>query len=117
MFTKTKGWMIPATVLALAVGVMQMVPSAVAEGAQNDTRIQAEITKALSNKEFKDVQASVQNGIVSLTGTVNVYAVKADAEKKAHKLKSVMAVRHDIKIGGPSASMRFTSITRAYLGA
>ena len=102
MFTKTKGWMVPATVLALAVGAMQMIPSAIAEDAQNDSRIQAEITKSLSKKEFKDVQASVQNGIVSLTGTVNVYAVKADAEKKAHKPKSVAAVRDDIQVGGPT---------------
>jgi len=91
--------MIPITALALAVSMA--VPSAMAETAPNDTRIQAELTKSLSNAKFKDVQASVQNGFVSLTGTVNVYGVKADAEKKAHKLKAVTAVRDDIKVAGP----------------
>jgi hyperosmotically inducible protein len=99
MATKTKGWMIPATVLALAVGMA--VPSTMAENASNDSRIQAELTKSLSNAKFKDVQTSVQNGTVSLTGTVNVYAVKAEAEKKAHKAKAV-AVRDDIQVAGPA---------------
>jgi hyperosmotically inducible periplasmic protein len=103
MATKTRGWMIPVTALALSVGMA--VPSAIAETAPNDSRIQAELTKSLSNKEFKDVQASVQNGIVSLTGTVNVYAVKADAEKKAHKAKAV-AVKDDIQVAGPAVSDR-----------
>jgi len=92
--------MVSATALALAVGMT--VSSAMAENAPNDSRIQAELTKSLSNAKFKDVQASVQNGIVSLTGTVNVYGVKADAEKKAHKVKTVVAVRDDIQVGGPA---------------
>lgn len=100
MATKMRGWMIPATALALAVSIA--VPSAMAENAPNDSRIQAELTKSLSNAKFKDIQASVQNGIVSLTGTVNVYAVKADAEKKAHKVKTVSAVRDDIQVAGPA---------------
>jgi hyperosmotically inducible protein len=100
MATKTKGWMIPVTALALAMSMA--VPSAMAETAPNDTRIQAELTKSLSNAKFKDVQASVQNGVVSLTGTVNVYGVKVDAEKKAHKVRTVAAVRDDIKVAGPA---------------
>jgi hyperosmotically inducible protein len=99
MPTKTRGSMIWATALALAVGMA--VPSAIAENAPNDSRIQAELTKSLSNSRFKDIQTSVQNGTVSLTGTVNVYAVKAEAEKKAHKAKAV-AVRDDIQVGGPT---------------
>jgi hyperosmotically inducible protein len=39
---------------------------------------------------------------VSLTGTVNVYGVKADAEKKARKVKTVAAVRDDIRVSGPA---------------
>jgi hyperosmotically inducible protein len=102
MVTKMKTWMIPVTALALAVGMA--IPSAIAESAPDDSRIQAEVTKSLSNAKFKDVQASVQNGIVSLAGTVNVYGVKADAEKKAHKIKAVVAVRDDIQVAGPAVS-------------
>jgi hyperosmotically inducible protein len=102
MTTKTKSWMISATALALAVSIAQAVPSAVAESAPNDSRIQAELTKSLSSARFKDIQASVQNGIVSLSGAVDVYGAKADAEKKAHKVKAVVAVRDDIQIAGPA---------------
>ena len=101
MATKTRGWVIAATALALTASIAQAVPSATAENVPNDSRIQAELTKSLSNAKFKDIQTSVQNGTVSLTGTVNIYAVKAEAEKKAHKAKAV-AVRDDIQVGGPT---------------
>jgi osmotically-inducible protein OsmY len=73
-----------------------------AENTPNDSSIRAELTKSLSNKKFKEIQTSVQNGTVSLTGTVNVYGDKLEAEKKAHKLKAVAAVRDDIKVVGPA---------------
>jgi hyperosmotically inducible periplasmic protein len=101
MATKTKGWLSSVTALALAVAIAQAVPNAIAETAPNDSRIQAELTKSLSNAKFKDIHTSVQNGIVSLTGSVNVYAVKADAEKKAHKAKAI-AVRDNIQVTGPT---------------
>jgi hyperosmotically inducible periplasmic protein len=102
MATKTQGWLIPGTVLGLAMSIAQTAPNLMAENVPNDGRIQAELTKSLSNTKFKDVQASVQNGIVSLEGTVNVYGVKADAEKKARKVKAVVAVRDDIQVAGPA---------------
>lgn len=98
MATKLRIWMVSATALALAVATA--VPSVMAENAANDNRIQAALTKSLSNAKFKDVQASVQNGTVSLTGTVNVYGDKVEAEQKAHKVKA-LAVRDNIQVGGP----------------
>jgi hyperosmotically inducible protein len=102
MATKKRSWVISAIALSLAVSIAQAVPSAMAENAPNDSRIQAELTKSLSNTKFKNIQASVQNGVVSLTGSVKVYAVKADAEKKARKVKTVSAVRDDIQVAGPA---------------
>jgi hyperosmotically inducible protein len=101
MFTKSRGWIGSVTALVVAVGMAQAVPSAMAENTPNDSTIRAELAKSLSNAKFKDIETSVQNGTVSLTGTVNVYADKAEAEKKAHKLKAVAAVRDDIKVAGP----------------
>jgi hyperosmotically inducible periplasmic protein len=102
MATKTRRWMIPATALVLALGAAQSIPSSMAQNTQNDSQIQVQLTKSLNNNRFKDVSASVQGGVVSLAGTVDVYAAKVDAEKKAHKLKSVSAVRDDIQVGGPA---------------
>jgi len=67
-----------------------------------DNQLLAEITnKALSNKKFKDVKASVQNGIVTLTGTVDVYDTKVDADRRVHRVKNVKAVENEIEVGGP----------------
>jgi osmotically-inducible protein OsmY len=100
MVTKS-GWIGSVTALVMAVSIAA-APSAMAENTPNDNGIRAELTKSLSNAKFKDVQASVQNGTVSLTGTVNVYGDKVEAERKAHKLKTVAAVQDEIKVLGPA---------------
>jgi len=76
------------------------VARAVAQG-QNDAQIQADVTKALDNKRFKSVKSQVQNGVVTLTGTVDVYADKEDADKRAHHRKNVKAVQNQIEVAGP----------------
>ncbi len=68
----------------------------------NDPQIQTDITKALDNKRFKDVKASVNNGVVTLTGTVNVYSDKEEADKKVHHRKNVKGVENEIEVAGPA---------------
>ena len=59
----------------------------------------------LNKSQFKDVQVNVDaNGVATLTGTVNDYENKADADKIAHKVKGVSAVRNDIQVAGPDVS-------------
>ncbi len=59
----------------------------------------------LSNKQYKDVQVSVDpNGIATLTGTVDLFEYKSDAEKRVSKAKGVSAVRNQIQVGGPTVS-------------
>jgi hyperosmotically inducible periplasmic protein len=101
LLTKTTGWKVSLAAIALAISAAQITPRAWAEGTQSDSRIQAELTKSLSNARFKDVQVSVQNGVVSLAGTVDVYGAKEDALKRAHKIKAVTAVKDDLQVGGP----------------
>jgi osmotically-inducible protein OsmY len=71
--------------------------SAQAQGA-NDGKIQAEVTKALSKKQFSGVQATVKDGVVDLTGSVKVFADKESADKRVHRIKDVAAVRNDIEV-------------------
>lgn len=66
-----------------------------------DAEIQGDVSKALDNKKFKDVKVAVQNGIVTLTGTVDVYADKVDADRKVHHRKNVRAVQNLIEVAGP----------------
>ena len=46
-----------------------------------DAQIQADVTKALDKKQFKDVTATVDSGIVKLSGVVATYADKVDADR------------------------------------
>jgi osmotically-inducible protein OsmY len=56
----------------------------------------------LDKKQYKDVKVSVEQGIATLTGSVDLYEYKADAEKRIHKAKGVTAVRNLIEVTGPS---------------
>ena len=86
---------IPQTVVAPHSAVVA------AQDAQ-DTQIQADVmNKALNKSKFKDVKATVQNGIVNLTGTVDVYDTKADADKRVHRIKNVKGVENEIEVAGP----------------
>ena len=88
-------FVIPQTVVAPHSAVVA------AQDAQ-DTQIQADVmNKALNKSKFKDVKATVQNGIVTLTGSVDVYDTKADADKRAHRIKNVKGVENEIEVAGP----------------
>lgn len=56
----------------------------------------------LNKKQYKSVKVGVDNGIATLTGAVDLYEYKADAEKSVHKAKGVTAVRNLIEVAGPS---------------
>lgn len=71
----------------------------------NDAQIQAEVQKALSGKRFSDVHASVANGLVTLTGSVDLYATKEDAEHRIHHKKGILAVRNLLQVGGGSGEI------------
>lgn len=67
----------------------------------NDPQIMADVQKTLDNKRFKGVHSAVQNGNVTLTGSVDLYQDKEDADKRAHKVKKVKGVDNEIQVGGP----------------
>lgn len=65
---------------------------------QNDNNIRAAVTNALKKSEFQGVQISVNNGVVDLEGTVKDFATKEEADKRAHRVKGVVAVRNNIQV-------------------
>src|SRR6204780_1907365 len=71
---------------------------AAGQSAQTDNNIQAELQNKL--KKYKDVQISVKNGVVDLEGTVQDFATKEEIDKKAHRVKNVVAVRNKLQIAG-----------------
>lgn len=76
--------------------------AATASNGTNDAQIQADVTKALNNKRFRGVTSTVQDGIVTLHGTVDVYSDKENADKRAHRRKNVKGVQNLIEVGGPA---------------
>lgn len=62
----------------------------------------ADASAKLKKSQFKDVKATVDNGIATLTGTVSLYEYKRDAANRVRKAKGVTAVRNDIQVAGPS---------------
>ncbi len=64
-----------------------------------DTQIQAEVQKSLEGKRFSGITSTVANGVVTLVGTVDVYATKEDAEHKIHHKRGVVAVSNRIVVG------------------
>ena len=70
--------------------------------AQADTPAAGDVAARLNKKQYKSVKVGVDNGIATLTGTVDLYEYKADAEKSVHKAKGVTAVRNLIEVAGPS---------------
>jgi osmotically-inducible protein OsmY len=69
--------------------------------AQNDSQIQTEVQKALNSSRFKGIHASVQGGVVTLTGSVDLLATKLNADQKVRHVHGVGAIRDDIQVNGP----------------
>jgi osmotically-inducible protein OsmY len=69
----------------------------------SDTPAASDAVARLNKKQFQGVHVTVDsNGIATLTGTVDLYEYKADAEKRVHKAKGVVAVRNMIEVAGPN---------------
>jgi osmotically-inducible protein OsmY len=76
---------------------------AIAAGGQEQSDVTGVAKSKLNKSQFKSVQVNVDaNGIATLTGTVDLFEYKADAEKRVSKAKGVTAVRSQIEVSGPS---------------
>jgi hyperosmotically inducible periplasmic protein len=87
---------------SMMFGVAAGTSMAQAQAGPNDAQIQAEVQKALDNKQYRNVQATVQNGNVTLQGSVDFYAAKQEADKRVHHVKKVSGVDDRIEVAGPA---------------
>jgi osmotically-inducible protein OsmY len=70
---------------------------------QDNTNVASAVQSKLDKKQFANVKVSVDgNGIVTLSGTVDLYEYKMDADKRTHKVKGVAGVRNEIEVAGPA---------------
>jgi hyperosmotically inducible periplasmic protein len=88
------------TGLLSATLIAEPVPAA-----RYDNQIQTAVTQKLAAKnQFRSVQSSVEDGIVTLTGSVDLYQRKLDAAKTARKITHVQGVRNLIEVTGANIS-------------
>ena len=74
-----------------------------------DSNLGSRIAQLTTKKEFRNVQASVEDGIVTLTGNVDLYQHKLDAAKKIRKLANVQGVRNLIAVNGNVSDAQLTA--------
>jgi osmotically-inducible protein OsmY len=65
---------------------------------QNDRQIKSELIEKLNKDRFKNVQVSVNEAIVTLTGTVDLFAAKEEADRIAQHVRNTTAVRNHIGV-------------------
>jgi hyperosmotically inducible protein len=85
----------------LSAALIAQTPAA----ARYDNQIQTRLTQKLAAKsQFSHVKSSVEDGIVTLSGTVDLYQRKLDAAKAARKTANVQGVRNLITVAGLNLS-------------
>jgi len=93
-----------ALAMTLAFVVLLSMTAMAATG-QYDLQIQQAVSHKIHDaKQLQGVSASVEDGIVTLTGTVDLYQDKLDAAKKVKKLANVTGVRNDIVVAGKTVT-------------
>ncbi len=86
--------------MTMALLVLLSMTAMAATGRYDEQIQQAVSQKIHDAKKLQAVNSGVEDGIVTLTGTVNLYQDKLDAAKKIKKLANVTGVRNDIVVAG-----------------
>ena len=88
---------------------------------KTDLEIQQDVMNELKWQPFltsANISVAVKNGIVTLSGTVDNYAQKIDAEKAAKKVTGVKAIAEEIQIGvSPSYNKTDAEIAESVMNA
>jgi hyperosmotically inducible periplasmic protein len=89
-----------ATMLFGTTAALSQRATAEVQITPTDTNLQAEVMNHALKGRTKRCDATAHDGVVVLRGTVNVFALKEEANKRVHKIKGVQAVWNDIEIAG-----------------
>jgi len=97
---------IRAMVLVVGLSLFSVgIASATTSAGRFDASIQTKVTQTLAAKQqFSKIQTSVEDAIVTLTGSVDLYQQKLDAAKKVKKMANVQGVRNLITVAGKDVS-------------
>jgi osmotically-inducible protein OsmY len=98
------GFVVGALLTLPLASVAMPRPGAAASMQEDENAVSTAIQARLNKKQFQNVKVSVANGVATLSGTVDLYEYKADADKRTHKVKGVNAVRNEIQVAGSNVS-------------
>ncbi len=93
--------------LFAAVVLAGCVSTVLAQSAPDDSRAQADVTKALSGKRLRGVTGNVAGGVATLTGTVSSFQDKMEVDRKLEKFVKageLAKVNDQIQVSGPTVS-------------
>ena len=94
----------------LAVGILSAGLAVQTSSTRYDSDIQTRVTQQLAKKgDFRNLQASTEDGIVTLSGTVDLYQQKLDAAKKVRKLDKVQGVRNEVAVSTTAPDAELTA--------
>ncbi|MGA2726612.1 MAG: BON domain-containing protein [Terracidiphilus sp.] len=109
--SRSRAAILAATLAGSLLSLPQVSLAMAGNSGANTTGVQEQpdsasaVKSKLNKSQFKNVQVNVDsNGIATLTGGVDLFEYKADAEKRVSKVKGVTAVRNEIEVAGPSVS-------------
>jgi len=98
------GFVVGALLTLPLVSVAMPRANAAASMQEDENAVSTAIQARLNKKQFQNVKVTVANGVATLSGTVDLYEYKADADKRTHKVKGVNAVRNEIQVAGSNVS-------------
>ncbi len=97
-----------ALILTTALGAGAM--AAIGPAARYDDAIQTKVSQKLEQKkQFANVRSSVEDGIITLTGTVDTLQQKLDAAKAVKKTQKAQGVRNLIMVASTAPDGQLTA--------
>jgi osmotically-inducible protein OsmY len=72
-------------------------------GGRYDSQIRAQVAQVLDgNKDYKNVKADVEDGIVTLSGDVQLHSVRRGLVTRIHRIAHVAGVENQIVLAPPA---------------
>ena len=76
-------------------------PGNALKGGRYDQQVQAATSRILQEGNYKNVHAQVEDGIVTLRGTVKLESARTSLEYKVRHLRNVAGVRNEVVLDPP----------------
>lgn len=89
------------TLYSIVLCCVALNPAYAMKGGKDDAQILAATSRLLESEKYKSVHAKVEDGMVTLTGTVQLESLRADLEYKIRHLPNVAGVYNEVLLDPP----------------